>query len=210
MRTLRDELPGIVLACISGLCFALFIWLIGELPLVGAETQAELAETQQAREFEPETAPLSPPVKLEETKIPLTAEPEEPEDPEPEPAPEPQPKYSVTAEERELMAQIVYLEANTESAEGQQAVAEVILNRRDNARFPDTIREVIFAPGQFTSAGYLEWAKTNADNYAAVDAALMGDAPILEPDVVFFSQQGENDRVYAKIGNHVFCREYIW
>lgn len=40
MKTLRDELPAIVLACIAGLCFALFIWLIRELPLVGMENQA--------------------------------------------------------------------------------------------------------------------------------------------------------------------------
>ncbi len=191
----------LTITVIAALLFSGIYTLAEATPLVGEETYTEATKVSQPREFQPQA------VELEREKIPLAAE---PENPAPEPAPEPQPKYSVTAEERELMAQIVYLEANTETAEGQQAVAEVILNRRDNGRFPDTIREVIFAPGQFTSAGYLEWAKTNADNYAAVDAALMGDAPILEPDVVFFSQQGENDRVYAKIGNHVFCREYIW
>lgn len=198
MKRLAIELT---ITVIAALLFSALYALCDYLPLVGEETYTEAMKAPQTREFQSQT------VELEREKISLAAE---PENPEPKPAPEPQPKYSVTPEERELMAQIVYLEANTESAEGQQAVAEVILNRRDNERFPDTIREVIFAPGQFTSAGYLEWAKTNADNYAAVDAALMGDAPILEPDVVFFSQQGENDRVYAKIGNHVFCREYIW
>lgn len=56
MRTLRDELPAIVLACIAGLCFALFIWLIRELPLVGMETQAaqiveEVATNDAAEQF---------------------------------------------------------------------------------------------------------------------------------------------------------------
>ena len=33
---------------------------------------------------------------------------------------------------------------------------------------------------------------------------------ILDADVVFFSRNGENDRVWGQIGDHVFCREYIW
>ncbi len=126
------------------------------------------------------------------------------------PEPQPEPKYSVTPEERELMAQIVYLEAGAECADGQRGVAEVILNRCDNAGFPDDIREVVFAEGQFASAGYLELAKPVKEHYEAVDRALAGAAPVLEPDVVFCNTTPENDRVFAKIGGHYFCREYVW
>lgn len=42
-----------------------------------------------------------------------------------------------------------------------------------------------------------------------IDAALYGPS-ILPADVVFFSQSGENDRVWGKIGGHVFCYAYAW
>lgn len=41
------------------------------------------------------------------------------------------------------MAEALYFEARGESVEGQFAVAEVILNRVDNSRFPDTICGVV-------------------------------------------------------------------
>ena len=43
----------------------------------------------------------------------------------------------------------------------------------------------------------------------AIDAALYGPS-ILPVDVVFFSRNGENDRVWGKIGGHVFCYAYVW
>lgn len=54
----------------------------------------------------------------------------EPQIPEPPAEPEPEPRYEeITAEERELLARVVYAEANTETLEGQIAVAQVVLNR---------------------------------------------------------------------------------
>ena len=53
------------------------------------------------------------------------------------PAAEPESRYApVTEEERELIARIVYLEARGEPTQGQQAVAEVILNRVAAEKFP--------------------------------------------------------------------------
>ena len=115
----------------------------------------------------------------------------------------------VTEAEIELMARVVYAEANTESAAGQQAVAEVILNRRAAGNFADTIEAVIFAPGQFSTAPMLHRVTPTPANYAAVMAALYGEA-ILPMDVVYFSQGAENSRVWGVIGNHVFCYQYVW
>ena len=141
------------------------------------------------------------------------------ETPEPEPettveetlaAQEPASRYApVTETEIELMARVVYAEANTESAAGQQAVAEVILNRRAAGNFEDTIEAVIFAPGQFSTAPMLHRVTPTSANYAAVLAALYGEA-ILPMDVVYFSQGAENNRVWGVIGNHVFCYQYVW
>jgi N-acetylmuramoyl-L-alanine amidase len=52
--------------------------------------------------------------------------------------------------EMELIAQLVQAEAGNQSLEGKRLVVDVILNRVADPRFPDTVEEVIFQPGQFS------------------------------------------------------------
>ena len=117
----------------------------------------------------------------------------------------------ITEEERELIARIVYLEARGEPAEGQQAVAEVILNRVAAENFPDTVADVVYQenPQQFTTAPRIDEAAPGEAQYAAVDAATSGEA-VLPMDVVYFSQQPENGNVWGTIGGHVFCYQHTW
>lgn len=128
---------------------------------------------------------------------------------------EPAGRYEpITMEEREMLARLIWAEARGESAEGQQAVAEVVLNRRAADNFPDSVREVIFegqgtSCPQFSTAELLDQAEPTAAQYEAVERALHGEN-ILPVDVVFFSRGAENDRVWGSIGNHVFCYQYIW
>lgn len=59
--------------------------------------------------------------------------------------------YSATEDDVHLLAAIVYWEAGWEPAEGQLAVANVVINRTLSSRFSQsTIKDVIYAPGQFT------------------------------------------------------------
>lgn len=116
--------------------------------------------------------------------------------------------------ERDELAAIIYLEARGEPAEGQQAVAEVVLNRVIHQDFPDSVHEVLHqdegtAVPQFSTISLLETAETTQEQYDAIDAALYGPS-ILPDEVVFFSRAGENDRVWGTIGGHVFCYAYIW
>lgn len=112
----------------------------------------------------------------------------------------------ITDDDRELMAAIVYHEARGESFAGQRMVAEVILNRVLSDRFPDTIREVVYQQGQFISASYVASAYPNETQYAAVNAAIT-ETPITDADVVYFMQGAMNDRIFCKIGCHIFCKE---
>lgn len=140
---------------------------------------------------------------------------------EPSPAPEPTPQVvaryeaiTMTEAERRELAAVIYLEARGESAEGQQAVAEVVFNRVIHQDFPDSIHGVLHqgegsAVPQFSTIGHLEWAEPTQAQYNAIDAALYGPS-ILPDEVVFFSQAGENDRVWGEIGGHVFCYAYGW
>ena len=121
---------------------------------------------------------------------------------------------TMTQSERNELAAIIYLEARGEPAEGQQAVAEVVLNRVIRQDFPDSIHKVLHqgeetAVPQFSTITLLETAEPTQDQYDAIDAALYGPS-ILPDEVVFFSMAGENDRVWGTIGGHVFCYAYIW
>ena len=120
----------------------------------------------------------------------------------------------MTEAERDELAAIIYLEARGEPAEGQQAVAEVVLNRAVSSDFPDSVSEVLHqgegtAVPQFSTIGLLSAAEPGQAQYDAIDAALYGPS-ILPVDVVFFSRSGENDRVWGEIGGHVFCYAYVW
>lgn len=129
-----------------------------------------------------------------------------------EPQEEPESRYApISADERELIARVVYLEARGEPAEGQQAVAEVILNRVAAENFLDRIADVIHQenPQQFTTAPYIDKAEPGAEQYAAVDAALYGE-PVLPLDVVYFSREPENGNLWGIIGGHSFCYQYNW
>lgn len=121
---------------------------------------------------------------------------------------------SMSADERRELAKIIYLEAGNQCADGQQAVAEVILNRVIAPEFPNTVHGVLHqgegtARPQFSTIGALSLAEPEDAQYEAIDAALYGSS-ILPEDVVFFSRNGENNRVWGKIQDHVFCYKYAW
>ena len=95
--------------------------------------------------------------------------------------------YSVTEEERLLIAQLVYREANTESLECQKAIVSVLFNRLACGKWGDTIEEVIYYKNAFTpaTAGLLEGATPTKTNYEAVDFVLE-NGPTLPTYVRYF------------------------
>ena len=116
-------------------------------------------------------------------------------------------KYSaieVSEEDYELLAKIVYLEARGESAEGQQAVVEVVFNRVLDERFPDTIQGVIFAPGQFCTVPMLDSAYPNEAQYAAIEAAI--DSEGIVGDAIYFATRPLTKNCVRQIGCHYFCK----
>ena len=113
----------------------------------------------------------------------------------------------LSREDIDMIARLVCVEGESEPFEGQQAIAEVILNRMAADNFPDTARGVIHAQGQFLAANHLYLAEPTHIQYEAVERAYNGPY-VLEGDVVFFSQYAVNDNVFATIGSHVFCRQW--
>lgn len=117
------------------------------------------------------------------------------------------PEIDLTWEEQQLLARIIWIEAQGEPAEGQQAVAEVVFNRLISGEYGDTLKEVIFAEGQFRSVPFLENAEAWQAQYDAIERALEGPY-ILPENVVHFATYAVNGNVWGKIGGHIFC--YGW
>ena len=115
----------------------------------------------------------------------------------------------LTQSEIDMLAALVFLEARNQSAEGQQAVVEVVLNRVLADNFPGSVQDVLFQPGQFSPAALIPYTVGGPAQYDAVTAAISGEN-ILPEDVVYFSTMGENNRVWGTIGDHVFCQQYTW
>lgn len=117
------------------------------------------------------------------------------------------PGIELTWEEQQLLARLIWLEARGESPEGQQAVAEVVLNRLVSDKFPNNLNDLIFGEGQFRTTKFLDQADAWQAQYDAIDRALAGPY-VLPMDVMFFATYPENDRVWGKIGGHIFCYGY--
>ena len=115
-------------------------------------------------------------------------------------------EFTVDEETMLLLAAIIHCEARGESYEGQVAVGAVVMNRVRSAAFPNTIKGVIYAPGQFTPAmtGILdqvvESGQINDSCIKAAKEALSGYSNV--GDRLFFRRN--NGREGLVLGNHVF------
>lgn len=138
-----------------------------------------------------------------------TQMPEEPFIYEPEPAPEESryPGLELTDAEIKLMADLIFMEAQSEPFEGQQAVAEVIFNRLKSGNFQSSINSIIYAKDQFAAVKNLYLAKPTDTQYKAIERALNGSY-VLPEDVVFYAKFAVNKKIWGTIGSHIFCYSY--
>lgn len=121
--------------------------------------------------------------------------------------PDCEPRYpgvELTWDEQQLLAKLIWLEARGESQKGQQAVAEVVLNRLVSGKFGKTLHEVIYGEGQFRTTPFLKDADAWQAQYDAIDDALSGPY-VLPMNVMYFATYPENGRIWGKIGGHIFC-----
>ncbi|TYR80780.1 LysM peptidoglycan-binding domain-containing protein [Priestia megaterium] len=120
--------------------------------------------------------------------------------------------HSIRSSDKDLLARIVHAEAKGERYSGKVAVATVILNRVDDSSFPDSIREVIYQPGQFTPVSNGEINKpADAEAKKAVNEALAlkgqgnGSLFFFNPDKTD-DQWLRQKQVTTTIGGHVFAK----
>jgi len=119
---------------------------------------------------------------------------------------------SISSNCRDMLARLVRLEAGNESANGKQAVAEVVLNRMVSSRWnhANTVEEVIFDTKwgvQFTVKDLIhtERGTPSSSDFAAVDRALNGPN-ILSKEYVFFALTPRSQIDVIWIGVHAFSK----
>lgn len=112
--------------------------------------------------------------------------------------------YDITSVEREMLARLVYREANTESIECQQAIVSVVINRWQSGLWGDTLEEVVYAPNQFSPASLLYCTTPTETNYEAVDEVIENGITI--PEYIFYFRadyhfKWDGYKAYKKIDN---------
>ena len=121
-------------------------------------------------------------------------------------------KGKISDRDMELLARLVYAEGRGEPYEGQVAIAAVVLNRVASSQFPNTVREVIFAPNAFSPVrnGRLS-SQTNESARRAVADAVNGKDPT-NGSLYFFNPDTATSKwIWSRpqtvvIGNHRFAR----
>ncbi len=101
--------------------------------------------------------------------------------------------YSFDEDELDVLLRIVEAEAGCEDEDGRLLVANVVLNRMESERFPDTITEVVFQQGQGVTqfspvaSGSIWRVKVSDETRAAVERALLGED--LSQGALFFASR---------------------
>ena len=116
------------------------------------------------------------------------------------------PSYNATTDEVLLLAALIQCEAGGEKYEGKVAVGAVVLNRVRSSRYPNTITEVIYSPGQFTPAGNGKVAAVlaNGPKESCIEAAqeALNGTDYTNGALSFRGAKGGHAGLV--IGNHVF------
>lgn len=111
--------------------------------------------------------------------------------------------------EMELIAQLVQAEAGNQDMEGKRRVVDVVLNRVDDPRFPNTVEEVIFQKGQFQVVEDGAWEKAGwnmqESDYEAVSLEYDKRS---DYQVLYFCAGGyiNGTTPLYKLGGHYFSR----
>ena len=124
-------------------------------------------------------------------------------------------KYNFSEYEMDLFYRVVYAESGNESYEGQLAVANVILNRIKDKRYPDTLKGVVYQKYQFESvSSNMLYDRTPSDSVKkAVQDAIngknnIGDCISFWATYVRKSHPLWDLPIKYRIGVHVFTDAY--
>ena len=113
---------------------------------------------------------------------------------EPEQEPDPEEKREVielTFEEAQLLMKIAQAEAGNQGEEGMRLVMSVVINRKNDEAFPDTIKEVAYQKNCFATVttGKINKVELSAEAHTALARIEKGE---VEPDIIGFENKSNN------------------
>lgn len=111
---------------------------------------------------------------------------------------------NLTFEECDLLEQIAFAEAKGEGVRGMALVMNVVLNRVKANGYGDSIEEVIFAEGQFYTAGMTP----NVSDECHEALALVLEGADFSQGALYFNKYGyrEGKEPLFQYGNHYFTK----
>ena len=120
----------------------------------------------------------------------------------------------VSEEEVLILAKVIWFEAGSSwlSTEWKMSVGEVVLNRVASPEFPNTITEVVYAPGQYACIWRSDWdTKTFSEDDECMQIArrLIAGERIMEPSVVFQSGVVQGSGIYKSYYDSYFGTTYF-
>lgn len=109
--------------------------------------------------------------------------------------------------EMEMVSILVQAEAGNQGLKGMQLVADVILNRVDSGKFPNSIEEVIYQDHQFgpiVTGTYNQAAWEMSENaYRAVEMEWNRENR-LDQNILYFNTEPSSGKNHFKYGGHYF------
>jgi len=111
---------------------------------------------------------------------------------------------AISMSDLDLLARLVHQEARGCSDEVQLLIANVVINRVNDPRFPDTIRGVIYQRGQYSGAGSLGSVRPNEDCVENARRVLEGER-FCPAKVVWQSESRQGKHLWKRVGNQYFC-----
>lgn len=97
------------------------------------------------------------------------------------------------------MSHLIYGEAGNCSREMMEAVGSVVLNRVSDDRFPDTLADVIFQPGQYACTWDGNYDLTPSEEAVEVARFLLEEGSQLDSSVVWQAEFVQGEGIYKTV-----------
>ena len=96
------------------------------------------------------------------------------------------------------LSRVIQAESGYCSKEMMEGVGSVVLNRRDDERFPNTIREVIEQPGQYSTLSWLS-SQVPTEDCMEVTIDLLENGSKFPPEVVWQANFPQGSGTYKTL-----------
>lgn len=104
-----------------------------------------------------------------------------------------------------ILSHVITGEAEGCSRDMKLSVGSVVLNRVSDDRFPDTIAEVVFQPGQYACTWDGNYYREPSQDTIEIAAELLEDGTAIDESVVWQAEFPQGVGIYDIIGNMYFC-----